>query len=95
MTVLAITTGALVAAGDTAAADAVAVAASTEPRAPITSAPRAPSLAPRVPRAKAVARRPFSEYREEYSYVRRDLRRVAVVAAALLAMLILLSFALR
>src|SRR5262245_23364812 len=50
-------------------------------------APRAASLAPRVPRAKAVARRPFGEYREEYRYVGRDLRRVGMVAGSLLALL--------
>lgn len=41
---------------------------------------------------RAAPRRTFESYAEEYSYVGRDLRRVAVVAGGLLLVLVILSF---
>lgn len=38
--------------------------------------------------------RPFSDYKEEYAYVSRDLRRVAAVVGGLLVALLVLYFAL-
>jgi hypothetical protein len=38
--------------------------------------------------------RPFMEYREEYAYVGRDLRRIAVVVGSLLVALLVLHFVL-
>ena len=40
----------------------------------------------------AVPRRTFESYADEYRYVGRDLRRLAVVACALLLVLVILSF---
>jgi len=56
---------------------------------------RATSGAPRVQRNRAIARRAFADYREEYAYVPKDLRRVALVFGILLLALIILSFIVR
>jgi hypothetical protein len=56
---------------------------------------RVSTLQPRVQRSRPAVRRPFSDYRAEYSYVARDLRRVVIVSTLLLAALIVLYFVLR
>ena len=43
----------------------------------------------------ATARRPYADYGTEYSYVWADLRRIALVAGGLLALLIVLAFFIR
>jgi hypothetical protein len=56
---------------------------------------RSAASAPRVQRGRSVPRRTFAEYRAEYAYVARDLRRVVLVAGVLLALLIVLDFIIR
>jgi hypothetical protein len=56
---------------------------------------RSAASAPRVQRGRSLPRRTFAEYRAEYAYVARDLRRVVLVAGILLALLIVLDFVIR
>jgi|GEM_PF-2873552 hypothetical protein len=77
-------------------AEAAAVEAAEE-RTVITPAPPEPRVSAatvRSQRARPVVRRTFADYREEYRYVARDLRRVALVAGGLLVVLLVLHFAL-
>jgi hypothetical protein len=56
------------------------------------SGARGRSSAARAPVRTAAPRRPYSEYTEEYTYVSADLRRIALVAVVLIALLVVLSF---
>jgi hypothetical protein len=70
-------------------ADATGVTTvTTEPQ------PRDLSSAPRVTRSRGPARRTLPEYIQDYSYIARDLRRVAMVAGGLLVLLLVLAFVL-
>ena len=67
---------------------------STTPTVASTSAPvrRATVASARGAARVPATRRRYAEYAAEYAYVWADLRRVGVVAAALLVLLIVLSF---
>jgi hypothetical protein len=77
---------------DTDVLDAGAEVATSAPAEPAQgSAPRAPTTSSTSTRGgvRAVSR-PFSDYKDEYAYVSRDLRRVAAVIGGLLLALIVL-----
>ena len=78
-------------------APGVAESPATEPAAGVEAAsPVVIRATPRGGSARpAAARRPYADYGAEYSYVWADLRRIALVAGGLLALLIVLSFFIR
>ncbi|MBI4493628.1 MAG: hypothetical protein HY690_12630 [Chloroflexi bacterium] len=74
------------------------------PREESASAPATPAAPARAaspvavrpqPTRAAATRRSFADYAEQYRYVWKDLRRIALLVGALLLGLILLSFVLR
>ncbi len=66
---------------------------------PVTEAPRptavAPRPAPTPPPSRRATNAPGLDLAQEYSYVRHDLRRIAVVGGGIILLLVVLSFALR
>ena len=78
-------------------------AAATPTLAPTPASPaanRSPSAARRAAASRlapkpAPARRRYSEYAAEYAYVWADLRRILIVAGALIVLLVVLSFVLQ
>ena len=65
------------------------------PRARKTPVPQpSPAIARKPPRPEAVTRKTV-DFATEYRYVYADLKRIAITAVAMLAVLIILSFAIR
>jgi hypothetical protein len=83
--------------GGSRAESRAAMAPSTPPTPPQTPN-RAPAAARRGVAARAprpvVVRRRYHEYGDEYGYIWTDLRRIVIVAAVLIALLIVMSFVL-
>ncbi|HEY2596028.1 MAG TPA: hypothetical protein VGK33_19220 [Chloroflexota bacterium] len=69
-------------------------AADTDERAPASARATRTTAATAARGAPRSTYRPFSDYKEEYAYVTRDLRRVAAVVGGLLVALLVLYFAL-
>ncbi|NIO71694.1 MAG: hypothetical protein GTN71_22360 [Anaerolineae bacterium] len=69
----------------------------TRPRPPARTTPVAqpsPAIAERPPRSEAMTRKTV-DFATEYRYVYADLKRIAITATAMLAVLIILSFVIR
>jgi hypothetical protein len=69
-------------------------AADTDGQAPASSRATRTTASTPARGAPRSTYRPFSDYKEEYAYVTRDLRRVAAVVGGLLVALLVLYFAL-
>ena len=69
----------------------------TRPRPPTRTTPVAqpsPAIAERPPRSEAMTRKTV-DFATEYRYVYADLKRIAIIAAAMLTVLVILSFVIR
>ena len=72
-------------------------ARATRPTSPARKTPMAqpsPAIAKRPPRSEAIAKKTV-DFATEYRYVYADLKRIAITATAMLAVLIILSFVIR
>jgi negative regulator of sigma E activity len=72
-------------------------ARATKPAPPARKTPvpqPSPAIAKKPPRPEAVTRKTV-DFATEYRYVYADLKRIAITAAAMLAVLIILSFVIR
>jgi hypothetical protein len=74
--------------------DADALETDTDERAPVSSRATRTTTSTPARGAPRSTYRPFSDYKEEYAYVARDLRRVAAVVGGLLVALLVLYFVL-